>query len=84
MKSCALIAWEDQHFSLEDVEIPDPAPDQIRIERKVGEKILTELRQRGHKLKIYNQMGATQATSLQNGKFGAAHDPRLKGKATTY
>ena len=31
MKSCALIAWEDQHFSLEDVEIPDPAPDQIRI-----------------------------------------------------
>jgi len=60
------------------------APDQIRIERKVGEKILTELRQRGHKLKIYNQMGATQATSLQNGKFGAAHDPRLKGKATTY
>jgi len=60
------------------------APDQIRIERKVGEKILTELRQRGHKLKIYNQMGATQATSLQNGKFGAAHDPRLKGKATSY
>ncbi len=60
------------------------APDQIRIERKVGEKVLAELRKRGHSLKIYSQMGATQATSLKNGKFDAAHDPRLKGKATSY
>ena len=60
------------------------APDQIRIERKVGEKVLAQLRKRGHSLKIYSQMGATQATSLRNGKFDAAHDPRLKGKATAY
>jgi gamma-glutamyltranspeptidase/glutathione hydrolase len=60
------------------------APDQIRIERKVGEKVLAQLRKRGHSLKIYSQMGATQATSLKNGKFDAAHDPRLKGKATSY
>ena len=59
-------------------------PDSIRIERKVGEKVLTELRRRGHTLKIYNQMGATQAVSLQDGAFNAAHDPRLKGKATRY
>ena len=31
MKECALIAWQDQHFSLEEVELPDPEPDQIRI-----------------------------------------------------
>jgi len=60
------------------------APDQIRIERKVGEKVMTQLRKRGHSLKIYSQMGATQATSLKNGRFDAAHDPRLKGKATAY
>ncbi len=60
------------------------APDQIRIERKVGEKVLAQLRKRGHSLKIYSQMGATQATSLKNKKFDAAHDPRLKGKATSY
>jgi len=60
------------------------APDQVRIERKVGEKVLAELRKRGHTLKVYSQMGATQATSLRKGKFGAAHDPRLKGKATAY
>jgi gamma-glutamyltranspeptidase/glutathione hydrolase len=60
------------------------APDQMRIERKVGQNVLTKLRERGHRLKVYSLMGATQATSLQNGKFDAAHDPRLKGKATAY
>jgi gamma-glutamyltranspeptidase/glutathione hydrolase len=59
-------------------------PDSIRIERKVGEKVLAELRERGHTLKIYNQMGATQAVSLRDGTFNAAHDPRLKGKAMRY
>ena len=31
MTECALIAWQDQHFSLEEVELPDPERDQIRI-----------------------------------------------------
>ena len=31
MKACALTAWEDQHFSLEEVDLPDPGPKQIRI-----------------------------------------------------
>jgi len=60
------------------------APDQIRIEKKVGEKVLAELRRRGHALKIYNRMGATQAVGLRDGKFEAAHDPRLMGKAVAY
>ena len=31
MRASALIAWKDQHFSLEEVNLPDPAPNQIRI-----------------------------------------------------
>ena len=31
MKARALIAWKDQHFSLEEVNLPDPEPNQIRI-----------------------------------------------------
>ena len=60
------------------------APDQIRIEKKVGEKVLAELRRRGHSLKVYNRMGATQAVGFRDGKFEAAHDPRLMGKAVAY
>ena len=57
-------------------------PDSIRIERKAGEAVLKDLKQRGHQLKIYGSMGATQAVGFFNGQFQAAHDPRLKGKAT--
>ena len=32
------------------------APNQMRIERKVSENVLAELRKRGHTLKVYNQM----------------------------
>jgi gamma-glutamyltranspeptidase/glutathione hydrolase len=59
-------------------------PNGIRIEKKVGEKVLAELKRRGHKLNIVKQMGATQAVSRRKGKFNAAHDPRLRGKATSY
>ena len=60
------------------------APDQLRIEKKVGQKVLAGLRARGHKLKLQDRMGATQAVSLRNGKFESAHDPRILGKATTF
>jgi gamma-glutamyltranspeptidase/glutathione hydrolase len=56
-------------------------PDGIRIERKVGEKVLAELKKRGHQLQIVDRMGATQAVARRNGQLEAAHDPRLKGKA---
>ncbi len=48
------------------------------------EAILNELKQRGHQLKVYSSMGATQAVGFFDGKFQAAHDPRLKGKATVF
>ena len=56
-------------------------PDSIRIERKAGEAVLKGLRERGHQLKVYSSMGATQAVGFFDGQFQAAHDPRLKGKA---
>ena len=59
-------------------------PDGIRIEKKVGEKVMAELRRRGHRLQVVERMGATQAVSRVKGKLNAAHDPRLKGKATNY
>jgi len=59
-------------------------PDGIRIEKKVGEKVLSELRRRGHRLQVVERMGATQAVSRVKGKLNAAHDPRLKGKAARY
>ena len=60
------------------------APDQLRIEKKVERKVLDGLRKRGHKLKLQDKMGATQAVSLRNGKFESAHDPRILGKATIF
>ena len=56
-------------------------PDEIRIEKAVGEKILEDLRRRGHRLRLVRRMGATQAVGQRGGRFEAAHDPRLKGKA---
>jgi len=56
-------------------------PDSIRIEGKAGEAVLKGLRERGHQLKVYSSMGATQAVGFFDGQFQAAHDPRLKGKA---
>jgi len=56
-------------------------PDGIRIERAAGEKVLAELRRRGHRLQVVERMGATQAVTRRKGKLEAAHDPRLKGKA---
>ena len=56
-------------------------PDTLRIELKAGQGVLNQLRQRGHQLKLYNSMGATQAVGWFEGKFKAVHDPRSKGKS---
>ena len=56
-------------------------PDTLRIELKAGQSVLNQLRQRGHQLKLYNSMGATQAVGWFEGKFKAVHDPRSKGKS---
>jgi len=56
-------------------------PDTLRIELKASQSVLNQLRQRGHQLKLYNSMGATQAVGWFEGKFKAVHDPRSNGKS---
>ena len=56
-------------------------PDTLRIELRAGQSVLNQLRQRGHQLKLYNSMGATQAVGWFEGKFKAVHDPRSNGKS---
>ncbi len=58
-------------------------PDELRIERKAGEKLLGELRQRGHKVIPVGSIGAAQAVGINplGGGFVGVHDPRVRGQA---
>ncbi|MBI1178295.1 gamma-glutamyltransferase [bacterium] len=59
-------------------------PDELRIEKGIGEPVLDELRRRGHKLKIVDSFGACQAIARSaDGQFAGAHDPRIRGDADT-
>ncbi|MEK7676104.1 MAG: gamma-glutamyltransferase [Verrucomicrobiota bacterium] len=59
------------------------SPDTLVVEKGVGEPVRRELSKRGHKLKVVNSLGATQAVAQRPGGKGfvGAHDPRLKGQA---
>jgi gamma-glutamyltranspeptidase/glutathione hydrolase len=59
-------------------------PDSLKIEKGVGEDVLKELERRGHKLSVSERFGATQAVGKSKDGFDGAHDPRLKGKASTW
>ncbi|MBI3418394.1 MAG: gamma-glutamyltransferase [Verrucomicrobia bacterium] len=61
-------------------------PDELMIEKKIGDEVLRELERRGHKLKIVNSLGAAQAVATDpRGKaLVGAHDPRLHGKAAAW
>jgi gamma-glutamyltranspeptidase / glutathione hydrolase len=58
-------------------------PDELVIERRVGEEVLRELERRGHKIKRTDSIGAAQAVGInQDGDgFVGAHDPRVEGEA---
>jgi gamma-glutamyltranspeptidase/glutathione hydrolase len=58
-------------------------PDELRIEKAVGEAVLRDLKRRGHKLKVVNALGAAQAVAadLPGGGFAGAADPRGEGRA---
>jgi len=60
-------------------------PDELRIERKAGKQVIAELEKLGHKVLVMDSLGAAQAVALgEDGKFIAAHDPRLEGKAASW
>jgi len=58
-------------------------PDELKIERKIGNAVLRDLERRGHKLAEVDSLGAAQAvgTGVGGKGFAGASDPRLAGKA---
>ena len=61
-------------------------PDELKIERKIGNEVLAELRRRGHRVVPVNVFGAAQAISFDPAKrsFSGLADPRLAGKAAGF
>ena len=58
-------------------------PDELKIEA-VPEEVSAELTRRGHHVTIVSSAGAAQIVAHKNGRFEAAHDPRLEGKAAAW
>ncbi len=58
-------------------------PDVLKIEKKLGPKVLRELEKRGHPVKPVTSIGVAQAVSLSaDGRvFEGAADPRAHGRA---
>jgi len=56
-------------------------PDELVVEKRIGEDVLRELERRGHRLKRVESLGAAQAVGLNHQGFVGAHDPRVEGKA---
>ncbi len=58
-------------------------PDQLLIEKRAGEPIISTLRQRGHNVAVVDNLGATQAVGWNSteGGFTGAADPRSEGTA---
>jgi gamma-glutamyltranspeptidase/glutathione hydrolase len=58
-------------------------PDELIVEKRIGEDVLRDLERRGHKLKRVDMIGAAQAIAVAgaSGGYVGAHDPRVEGKA---
>jgi gamma-glutamyltranspeptidase/glutathione hydrolase len=61
-------------------------PDELRIERTVTPRVRRELERRGHRLKLVDAIGATQAVGFGTARkvFIGAADPRSEGTAAGY
>lgn len=56
-------------------------PDELKIERKIGEDVIRELERRGHRVAPVDSLGAAQAVAHEGTGFSGAHDPRVSGQA---
>ena len=58
-------------------------PEELIVEKRLGEDVLSQLEKRGHKLKRTDSLGAAQAVGASSTGHGllGAHDPRVEGKA---
>jgi len=61
-------------------------PDELVVERRIGENVLRDLEGRGHKLKRVDSIGAAQAVavSARDGSFIGASDPRVEENAAVW
>ncbi|MBI3869211.1 MAG: gamma-glutamyltransferase [Verrucomicrobia bacterium] len=60
-------------------------PDELLIERSAGSDVIAKLRALGHSVRELDSLGACQAVGLHpDGRFAAAHDPRVEGKAVSW
>jgi gamma-glutamyltranspeptidase/glutathione hydrolase len=60
-------------------------PETLRIERAVPAETRAELERRGHKLKVADEIGVSQAVGVDaEGAFRGASDPRAGGKAAGF
>jgi gamma-glutamyltranspeptidase/glutathione hydrolase len=61
-------------------------PDELRIEKAAGDKVLRALERRGHRLKVVERLGAAQAVGWDVKKrvFVGAADPRGEGQAGAF
>lgn len=61
------------------------SPDEVKIEAKAGDAIMSGLKERGHKLKVMSSFGACQAIAKSgDGIFTGSGDPRVNGKAEVF
>ncbi len=59
-------------------------PDEVLLERSWGEGMARALRDRGHRVRWVDELGATQAVGLGRlGRLEAASDPRVEGMGAT-
>ena len=56
-------------------------PNLLRVERSVGDKIISSLKLMGHETKIYEKFGSSQAISEIDEKMKATYDLRSGGKS---
>lgn len=53
------------------------APDMLFVESSLPADVVTDLQQRGHRIRERSRMGATQMIQWQDGKFIAVSEPRI-------
>ena len=58
-------------------------PDELKVERKIGDDVVRELKARGHNVVPVQSLGAAQAVGREPNKpgFVGSADPRGRGQA---
>jgi gamma-glutamyltranspeptidase / glutathione hydrolase len=60
------------------------APDELKIEKRVGTNVVEKLQALGHKVSLVSSLGAAQAVASDGSLLRAVCDPRGEGKAGAF